>query len=236
MGGYAGDTIHASVTYTATSRVAPVTEMRTVSGCWARTLQDAAWEPFVRQKWFPVRVMLNWNGFSVSVQYRDAQGNLSPAYCDDINVEGMPRPPNKAPAAAAPTTPIATSPAAENEIFKVWSFGVAYNGATRPTTFSINESWLVTDILTYHWNSAQGAPSGTIGLRASDGTTYGPWQAIGQPGQLGVPNAAWVVKPNIVIPPGIYTVLDSDPGTWAQNDETHGAGMARGYGIRQSKP
>ena len=108
MGGYEGDTIQASVTYTATSRVASVAEMRTVRGCWESTLQDAAWEPFVRQKTFPVRVILNWSGFSVSVQYRDAQGNLSPAYCADINVEGMPRPPTTAPAAAAPTTPTAT--------------------------------------------------------------------------------------------------------------------------------
>jgi hypothetical protein len=73
-------------------------------------------------------------------------------------------------------------------------------------------------------------------LRASDGTPYGPWQATGEPGQGGVPDAAWVVRPNIVIPPGTYTVLDSDPSTWAQNQETGGAGMAWGSGIRQRTP
>jgi len=30
---------------------------------------------------------------NVSVQYRDALGNLSPVYCDDISLEGMPAPP-----------------------------------------------------------------------------------------------------------------------------------------------
>jgi hypothetical protein len=47
-----------------------------------------------------------------------------------------------------------------------------------------------------------------------------------------VANAYWVVKPNVVIPPGTYTVVDSDPGTWAQNSETLGKGMAWGKGIR----
>jgi len=121
----------------------------------------------------------------------------------------------------------------EEQIFKVLSIGAAYNGATAPTTFTTSESWLVTYLMTYHWNEAQGATPGTIGLRASDGTTYGPWQTTGEPGQAGVPNAYWVVRPNVVIPPGTYTVLDSDPSTWAQNDETGGAGMSWANGIRQ---
>jgi hypothetical protein len=91
--------------------------------------------------------------------------------------------------------------------------------------------------LTYHWNDAEGMSSpGTIGLRAADGTMYGPWQATGLDGQGGVPNANWVVNPNIIIPPGAYTVIDSDPSTWSQNEETGGAGMAWGKGIRQGNP
>jgi hypothetical protein len=33
-------------------------------------------------------VPINWTGFYVSVQYRDAEGNLSPVVCDDISIEG----------------------------------------------------------------------------------------------------------------------------------------------------
>ena len=29
-------------------------------------------------------------GWYIAVQYRDASGNLSPVYCDDISVEGSP--------------------------------------------------------------------------------------------------------------------------------------------------
>jgi hypothetical protein len=35
-------------------------------------------------------VPVNWTGFYVSVQYRDADGNLSPVYDDDVSVEGQP--------------------------------------------------------------------------------------------------------------------------------------------------
>jgi hypothetical protein len=131
-------------------------------------------------------------------------------------------------------TPTEISSAVE-EFFRVFSIGVANNGATKPTTFTIAESWLVTSIHTYHWNNGKGATPGTIGLRASNGTIYGPWKATGEPGQGGLPNAFWVVKPNVIIPMGTYTVLDSDPSTWAQNSDTGGAGMAYGYGIRRGR-
>jgi len=135
------------------------------------------------------------------------------------------------------------TPSVEEEFFRVSSQGGAENGVTMPTTFTINESWLVTSIGTYHYNNGQGvAVPGTIGLQAADGsTTFGPWQATGSPGEgyegQGVANAYWVVNPNIVIPPGTYTVLDSDTSTWSQNShDTGGAGMAWGMGIRQGNP
>jgi len=131
-------------------------------------------------------------------------------------------------------TPTEISSAVE-EFFRVFSIGAAINGATKPTTFTTAESWLVTSIHTYHWNNGRGATPGTIGLRAANGAIFGPWQAIGEPGQGGLPNAFWVVKPNVTIPMGTYTVIDSDPGTWAQNADTGGAGMAWGLGIRQGR-
>jgi hypothetical protein len=100
------------------------------------------------------------------------------------------------------------------------------NGPTVPTTFSVNSPHLVTEIHDYHWNNAQGAAPGTIGLQDQNGKMYGPWQAVGTPGQGGVPNANWHVYPNIVIPAGTYTIIDSDPATWSQNRESGGKGMS----------
>ena len=128
---------------------------------------------------------------------------------------------------------LADAPSAtEEEFFKVSSLGVAYNGASSPT-FTLSDTWKVTELLTYHWNQGQGMTPGTIGLRAANGTMYGPWQATGLPGQGGVANANWVVHPDVIIPPGTYSVIDSSPSTWSQNSETGGRGMGWGKGIRQ---
>ena len=89
----AGNTIQLTVTFRAFSQLAQFSEMRVRVGGMAfseREMAAAAWEPFVRQRRYPVHVAVNWVGFYVSVQYRDAQGNMSPVYFDDISVEGMP--------------------------------------------------------------------------------------------------------------------------------------------------
>jgi len=87
------------------------------------------------------------------------------------------------------------------------------------------------EVKTYHWNHGRGARPGTVGLMQSSGRIYGPWQMRGTPGQGGVPNANWECTPNVVVPAGTYTIVDSDPATWAQNSGTGGAGMAvvKGY-------
>ncbi len=93
VGGVVGDTIQVDVAFQASSSDAPVREMRVRVGARAfneREMADAAWEPFVRHRRYPIDVALNWVGWYVSVQYRDARGNVSPVCFDDISVEGMP--------------------------------------------------------------------------------------------------------------------------------------------------
>jgi hypothetical protein len=92
-GGVAGDTINVAVSFRASSQQAEVTEMRVRVGGMAfneEQMADIPWEPFARQRRYPVYVAINWAGFYISVQYRDALGNMSPVYVDDISVEGMP--------------------------------------------------------------------------------------------------------------------------------------------------
>jgi len=95
VGGTAGETIDIAAAFEATSPMGDVTQMRTQAsyggGCVTESaLAASPWEPFVSQRKFPVTVGINWIGFYVSVQYRDAAGLLSAVYCDDISVEGMP--------------------------------------------------------------------------------------------------------------------------------------------------
>jgi len=105
------------------------------------------------------------------------------------------------------------------------------NGPTRETTFTINASHRVTFIYTYHYFN-NGKLPGTIALRHSDGTVYGPWQAEGALGQGGVKNAYWFVRPNVEIKAGTYTVVDSDKATWSHNSGSAGAGFVEIKGVK----
>ncbi|MBS4058928.1 MAG: hypothetical protein KG029_00885, partial [Bacteroidetes bacterium] len=120
-----------------------------------------------------------------------------------------------------------------NVIYDNGNIGGVYNNPTKATVFTINQPHVITLIQNYHWNNAKGSTPGTIGVKSQSGKMYGPWQAKGSPGQGGVPNAYWTVYPNITLPAGTYTVIDSTPSTWAQNSGSNGAGFTRieGYPV-----
>jgi hypothetical protein len=101
--------------------------------------------------------------------------------------------------------------------------GAVTLGATRPSVFRTLSSYRVEQVMTYHYGANQ--RPGSIALRHADGTVYGPWQAAGAVGQGNVRDAYWWVRPDVVIKPGRYTVLDSDPSTWAREAITKGAGI-----------
>ncbi len=94
-GGKAGTIINVPVKFEASSSTGAVTEMRAKTSLIGRCLtpsemDDAQWEPFAPAKTYPYRIPLNWSAFKLHIQYRDAQGNLSPVYCGEIAVEGQP--------------------------------------------------------------------------------------------------------------------------------------------------
>jgi hypothetical protein len=98
VGGLEGSTVNIKAVFEARSPFGEVTDMRVANGggqCLTEGEMSAVpWEPFTAEKTYQFAgIPINWVGYYVSVQYRDAQGNLSPVYCDDISVEGMPRPP-----------------------------------------------------------------------------------------------------------------------------------------------
>ena len=67
--------------------------------------------------------------------------------------------------------------------------------------------------------------SRSITLKAADGTLYGPWKTTLRN------KVYWMAQPNQDIPAGTYTLIDSDPSTWAQNSGSRGTGMGWAYGI-----
>lgn len=115
------------------------------------------------------------------------------------------------------------------QIFSNSNPSAVRGGATKSLTFELESPATISYIQTYHWDS--GKPPGTISIKGPDNTVYGPWQAEGTEGQGGMPNAYWEVKPDQALSPGVYTVVDSDPGSWSTNDEMGLAGQTiiRGY-------
>lgn len=97
-------------------------------------------------------------------------------------------------------------------------------GSTAPS-FTLDRPAALETLTTYHYIDGGGPTPGTLGLEAADGTAFGPWQAYGIDGQGGVANAFWRVEPDVTLPAGTYTVVDSDPSTWSTNDTAGGVGF-----------
>ncbi len=127
---------------------------------------------------------------------------------------------------SGPTPPSTPTPSVEVTVFDSMNiFGVG-NQPTAPATFTIRQPQIITSVMTYHWNNGRGTRAGTIALRDANGRTYGPWPVSGTPGEGGVPNASWTCTPNVEVPAGTYTIVDSEPATWSQNPQSGGRGMA----------
>jgi hypothetical protein len=120
-------------------------------------------------------------------------------------------------------------------LLKIDNVDAVHNGPTAPSTFTMHRAHDITSLMTYHWNNARGVPGGTVALRASDGTVYGPWPVVTTPGQGGVPNAYWTATPNAHVPAGAYTVVDSSPSTWATNGQAGNRGMTTIKGIEHGQ-
>ncbi len=107
------------------------------------------------------------------------------------------------------------------------TLGAVRNGPTRPSEFQIEKPMMLKSVMTYHWNSGQGARLGSIALIDETGRALGDWPAVGKDGQGGVPNAYWYIYPETVLDPGRYRIVDGDPGTWSTNAEVGGRGIFR---------
>jgi hypothetical protein len=111
--------------------------------------------------------------------------------------------------------------------------GVA-RGPRRATVVDLKTPALISRIRTCHRNDGHDTvAAGTIALRAADGRTFGPWAATGLPGRGEAPDADWECFPDVGVPAGRYTVVDSDRASWAWNDRTGGAGIANVEGWPQ---
>jgi hypothetical protein len=93
-GGPLGTVLQLNVHFAAQSPFGRVIEMRVKTGgniLDASEMEAVPWEPFVDDKVYEYEIFAaNWIGWWVNVQFRDAEGNLSPVIQDDISIEGYP--------------------------------------------------------------------------------------------------------------------------------------------------
>ncbi len=129
-------------------------------------------------------------------------------------------------------SPVPTRAPETELVFSNYNSAGVGSGPTSPTVFTIASSRKIYLIQNYHWNGAKGKTPGTIALMSAEGKQYGPWSAKGDSGQGGVPDAYWTVYPNVEIPAGTYTIVDSDPASWAQNSGSKGLGMSQVYAVK----
>lgn len=127
-------------------------------------------------------------------------------------------------------TPMHSMRAADDwEFVRTWDTGGTYGSNGLALDASGNLYVVVTLVETNHWRSGKGAAAGTISLLGEDGTLYGPWPAMGRPSGT-VADAYWFVEPWVELPPGTYTVIDSQPTTWTHSTWTKGVGYVRVLG------
>lgn len=112
----------------------------------------------------------------------------------------------------------------DEQIFYNGNIAGVQSDPTNPTVFTVDRERLITNVTNYHYFNG-GAFPGTISLRHSDGTIYGPWQSSGSVGQGGVTNAYWICYPLVRIKAGTYTVIDSGPSTWSHNSGSNYCGF-----------
>jgi hypothetical protein len=107
-----------------------------------------------------------------------------------------------------------STPPREVVLFDNGNDRLVYNNPPKPAEFEIARAHFITSIQTYHWNDGAYALPGNIGLRHANGRMFGPWEANLSGGGR---QRDWLCRPEIVIPPGRYTIIDSEPATWSWN-------------------
>lgn len=94
--------------------------------------------------------------------------------------------------------------------------------------FAITKAFRIDAVYTYHMLNASSTPPGFISLiGVPSRIKYGPYQAAIASIYY------WEVKPNIILPPGTYKVIDSNPATWSYNGTSKNQGFVQVHGTPQ---
>jgi hypothetical protein len=134
----------------------------------------------------------------------------------------------------------------EKNLLKMESVQVVSYNPPQVTTFILDRAYTITRIWTYHYASTIGNRRASIALKdIITGGIFGPWPVVGyrmfngslgatknDPGNIaGPPDDYWMAYPGVIVPPGNYQVIDSDPATWAYTADLADRGVCWVYGY-----
>lgn len=91
-----------------------------------------------------------------------------------------------------------------------------FNNPPIDTVFTLDRSREIVGILTYHYNNGAGQDpvpiNGEICIYDQANGSVGCWPAS----TIGPPESwYWAAYPNMILNPGTYRIVDSDPSTWS---------------------
>lgn len=147
------------------------------------------------------------------------------------------------PAAIPPRRPAAVPPRPARPrcsgpvsvLYTNFNAGGVGNGPPGGPSFTLKSPVCLTSVTTYHWNNGRGATPGviTLRLRLGGGLTQSfSFQTQGTSGQGGAPNVNWVAGASmLILPAGVYDVLDSDLASWSYNAQSGNRGFVAVSGI-----
>jgi len=90
--------------------------------------------------------------------------------------------------------------------------------AANPPVFALDGDYQIDEIIVSTYNDGQGASPGTIALIGENGQTYYSSQAYGTTIE-NIPNAAWKIAPDILLPTGSYMIALSQPEVLSYDSE-----------------
>lgn len=110
-----------------------------------------------------------------------------------------------------------------------WNGDAVINGPPAENTiFTINNPVMVTYLDSYHYNDGKGVSfPGTITLVNDQGEKYGPFEMDSIENEYIIWHLV-IKEGELILPAGTYTVFDSDPKTWSNNEKSGNAGI---FGI-----
>ena len=141
------------------------------------------------------------------------------------------------------STGVVTNALSAELIYNSWNGAGTANGPTVDTVFTLTKPTTIAALVNYHWNNGAGQDAATVNawigieriVSGKPNVLVGQWPVTSKPGAYGMEDTWWYAYPNLLLAPGTYKIIDSDPATWSFTDggSADGPDWEAGKGFTQ---